>query len=104
MLAQNWHVPLLLMFLVLGTFLLLHLRFLSRDPRGDIRIAAMGLLLGTLLDGSMFALGLISPGHALSPWPRECRWVVLFVTFAFLWTTFSLSLNSMLKVFHKRTL
>jgi|GEM_PF-5116519 len=98
-LVQNWRTPLLLMCLISVVYFFVQLKYLSTEPILDLQVAAKGLALGVLLDGTMFLTGLIQPGGSLNGWSRDCQWIVLLVSFVFLWTTFSLTLNSMVKMF-----
>ena len=57
-------------------WLAIHLR-LSARPRLEIQIAVASLCLGLLLDSTLIALGVYTPGGLIAGWPVTPTWMLV---------------------------
>ncbi len=92
--SEAWQSHLLAMTTVTLLFLIVQYRFVSVNPREDLRLALFAMAIGLLMDAGMFLTGMLQPGPALSAWPPQCQLLVVAVTFAFLWAIFSSTIDT----------
>jgi hypothetical protein len=78
-------------------WLVIHLR-LSVQPRLEIQIAAVSVCLGLLLDSTLIALDVYTPGGLIAGWPVTPTWMLA------LWVNFGTLLNASLAWLKRRYL
>lgn len=92
--SKDWTSHLMAMIAVTLLFLVVQYKYVSVKPKQDLKLAIFAMIIGALMDSGMFLVGMMKPGPALSLWPSQCQFVVVAVTFAFLWAIFSSTIDT----------